>query len=54
MGPDAILSPQSRFRDALSDLNHIFHFERGSIRERLTHQLSPPRQLSTSPNQRLA
>src|SRR6185295_6122189 len=42
MGPDAVLSPQSRFRDTLRHLHHIFHFQCGSACEWLGHQLGPP------------
>ena len=54
MGPDAILPPERRFRDALRYLHHVLDFQRRSGRKRLDHELRPARELRAGPNERLA
>jgi hypothetical protein len=41
MGPDAVLSPERRFRDTLRHLHHIFYFQRCSVGKWLSHELGP-------------
>jgi len=53
MRADAVLAPKRRFRNALRHMHHIFHFQRCTLRKRLSDQLCPPRKLCAGSNERL-